>query len=50
MGADMRAFFAAHPIPEAARTLQQAYERIATCIAIDQRQSPAFGQWLAAQH
>ena len=50
MSADIRAFFAAHPVPEAARTLQQTYERIATCAAIDERQSPAFAKWLAAQH
>lgn len=47
--AEMKAFFTAHPVPEAARALQQAYERIAACVAVDQRQSPAFTKWLAAQ-
>ena len=47
--AEIKDFFDAHPVPEAARTLQQAYERIATCVAVNERQSPAFGKWLAAQ-
>jgi len=47
--AEMKAFFTAHPVPEAARALQQAYERIASCVAVDQRQSPAFTKWLGAQ-
>jgi hypothetical protein len=47
--AAIKAFFDAHPVPEAARTLQQTYERIATCIAVDARQSQAFTTWLAAQ-
>ncbi len=46
--ADIKAFFDAHPVPEIARTLQQTYERIATCVAVDARQSPAFTTWLAA--
>lgn len=41
--------FDAHPVPEAARTLQQSLERIATCVAVDARQSPAFTNWLSAQ-
>ena len=47
--ADIKAFFDAHPVPDAARTLQQTYERIATCIAVDARQSPAFTRWLGTQ-
>jgi aminopeptidase N len=47
--ADIKAFFDAHPTPDAARTLQQTYERIATCMAVDTRQSPAFTKWLAAR-
>jgi aminopeptidase N len=47
--ADIKAFFDAHPLPEAARALQQSLERIATCAAVKARQSPAFGRWLAAQ-
>jgi aminopeptidase N len=45
--AEIKAFFDAHPVPEASRTLQQSLERIATCVAIKERQSPAFGKWLA---
>ena len=47
--ADIKAFFDAHPVPEAARALQQSLERIATCAAVKTRQSPAFGKWLAAR-
>jgi len=47
--ADIKAFFDAHPAPDAARTLQQTFERIATCVAVDARQSPAFTKWLATQ-
>ena len=47
--AEIKTFFAAHPVPEAARVLQQALERIATCSAVTARQSPAFGKWLAAR-
>ena len=46
---EIKAFFDAHPVPEAARALQQSLERIATCSAVKARQSPAFGKWLAAQ-
>jgi aminopeptidase N len=46
---DIKAFFQAHPVPEAARSLQQAYERIAICVAVDARQSPPFSAWLAEQ-
>jgi aminopeptidase N len=44
--ADIRAFFAAHPVPEAARSLTQALERIETCAAVRDRQSAPFGRWL----
>jgi aminopeptidase N len=47
--AEIKDFFAAHPVPEAARTLQQSYERIGACVAVDARQSPAFTKWLTAQ-
>ena len=47
--ADIKAFFDAHPAPDAARTLQQTLERIATCVDVDARQSPAFTRWLATQ-
>ena len=45
--ADIKAFFDAHPVPEAARALQQAQERIASCVAVKQRQSAAFARWLS---
>ena len=45
-GAEIRAFFAAHPVPAAARALQQALERIDACVALDQRQSGPFAAWL----
>jgi aminopeptidase N len=47
--AEIRAFFAAHPIPAAARGLQQSLERIDSCVAIKQRQSTPFAAWLAAR-
>jgi aminopeptidase N len=46
--ADVRAFFAANPVPAAERTLQQAIERIESCAAVDERQSRPFAAWLAA--
>jgi hypothetical protein len=46
--ADIKTFFDGHPVPEAARALAQAHERIGSCIAVKQRQSAAFGKWLAA--
>ncbi|MFA5910794.1 MAG: M1 family metallopeptidase [Vicinamibacterales bacterium] len=47
--ADIKAFFEAHPVPEAARVLQQSLERIATCSEVKARQAPAFTRWLAAR-
>jgi aminopeptidase N len=47
--AEITKFFTDHPVPEAARALQQANERIAACVAVDQRQSTAFAKWLAGQ-
>ena len=44
---EIKKFFDDHPVPEAARALQQATERIAACVAVDQRQSAAFAKWLA---
>ena len=45
--AEIAAFFKMHPVPAAARSLQQALERIDACTAVDVRQSPAFATWLA---
>jgi aminopeptidase N len=44
---EIKQFFAAHPVPEAARSLQLTYERIASCVALKARQSPPFTNWLA---
>jgi aminopeptidase N len=44
---EIKTFFDAHPVPEAARALSQATERIAACVAVKDRQSPAFTKWLA---
>jgi aminopeptidase N len=46
--ADIREFFAKSPVPSAARTLQQALERIETCAALDAKQSAPFAAWLSA--
>ena len=40
------AFFAAHPLPAATRTLSQAQEQIRTCIRLRERQAPALAEWL----
>jgi aminopeptidase N len=47
--ADITAYFKTHPVPEAARILQQATERINACAAVDTRQSPPFARWLQAR-
>jgi aminopeptidase N len=46
--ADVRQFFAKHPVPSAERTLQQAIERIEVCAALAQRQSGPMSEWLRA--
>jgi aminopeptidase N len=43
---EIRAFFAAHPIPEAQRTLQQALESIEVCAAVRAAQAPVLAEWL----
>src|SRR5262249_6888177 len=45
---EVKAFFAAHPLPAAARTLQQTLEQIDSCIRLRDGQAPAVGAWLAA--
>jgi len=45
--AEIKKFFDDHPVPEAARALQQATERVAACVAVDQRQSSPFANWLS---
>jgi hypothetical protein len=44
---ELKKFFDDHPVPEAARALAQAQERIASCVAVRARQSAAFAKWLA---
>ena len=46
---DIKAFFAAHPLPGAVRTLTQTLEQINNCIALRDKQTPAVGAWLAAR-
>jgi aminopeptidase N len=46
---DIRAFFEKNPVPAAARGLQQALDRIESCVALHQRQSGPFTRWLSAQ-
>jgi aminopeptidase N/puromycin-sensitive aminopeptidase len=47
---DIRSFFAAHPLPAAARALRQTFERIENCIRTSERQQPAVSAWLAQRH
>jgi len=44
---DIRAFFTAHPLPTAARSLKQTIERIDNCIATRQREQAPLGRWLS---
>jgi aminopeptidase N len=44
--AEIREFFSAHPVPEAARSLTQALERIETCAAVRERQEAPLRRWL----
>jgi aminopeptidase N len=43
---DIKAFFAAHPLQSAARTLDQTVERIDNCAALRERQAPVLAEWL----
>jgi aminopeptidase N len=47
--ADITAFFAAHPLPSAARTLNQTIEWIGNCIDLREKQTKAVGDWLTAR-
>jgi hypothetical protein len=44
--ADITRFFDAHPVASSNRAVKQTIERIEACVALDQRQSPAFASWL----
>src|SRR5206468_3234687 len=46
---DISAFFKQHPLPAAARTLNQTIERINNCIALRTAQTPVVASWLASR-
>jgi aminopeptidase N len=46
---EVASFFAAHPLPGAARTLTQTIEQINNCIALRDKQTPAVASWLASR-
>jgi len=46
---EVAAFFAAHPMPAAARTLEQTIEQINNCIALRSSQTQAVADWLASR-
>jgi aminopeptidase N len=46
---EIAAFFAAHPLPAAARTLTQTLEQIGNCVALKQQQTPAVTAWLSTK-
>jgi aminopeptidase N len=43
---DIKSFFTAHRPPTAARTVDQTVERINSCIAVREKQTPALTTWL----
>jgi aminopeptidase N len=43
----VKAFFAKNPVPAVDRSVQQAIERIESCVRLDARQSKPFAAWLA---
>jgi aminopeptidase N len=45
---DVRQFFTDHPVATVSRTVEQTIERIQSCAAFRERQSPALSRWLAA--
>ena len=46
--ADVRQFFAAHPVPSSERSLLQSTERIENCVSRSTRQTPALVSWLTS--
>jgi aminopeptidase N len=46
---DIRAFFTAHPLSSATRTLSESLERIDNCIALREKQTPLLTEWLSNQ-
>ena len=49
MGAQVKDFFASHPVPSAERTLKQSEERIGYCTEMKAQQAPQIATWLG-QH
>jgi aminopeptidase N len=46
---DIRAFLASHKLPAASRSIDQTLERINSCIAVKERQTPALESWLSTR-
>src|SRR5262245_3677470 len=44
---EIKDFFKAHPLPAASRALDQTLERINSCIAMKDKESPDAAKWLA---
>ena len=45
--ADVKSFFATHPVDSAERSIRQAIERIESCAALRARQAEPLSRWLA---
>ena len=45
---DIKAFVGAHPLPAAARALDQTIERINNCIDLKEKETKAVSDWLTA--
>jgi len=46
---DIKAFFAAHRLPAASRTVDQTMERITSCVNLRRTQTPVLVRWLDAR-
>jgi len=46
---DIRAFLASHKLPAASRSIDQTLERINSCIAVKERQTPSLESWLSTR-
>jgi aminopeptidase N len=46
---EIQAFFAAHPVPDAERTLAQAVERINACATLSSSQADDLARWVSAR-
>jgi aminopeptidase N len=47
--AEVKQFFATHPVPSSERTIQQHIERIEACAAVKTRQASALSAWIQSQ-